>query len=284
MKTVLVRRPHKQTTIGTIVIPSIPAKAIRWVNSVLRLPKRRPLTNLFFPPYPGSRFSTILNKSHRSRSVPSIQCSICKQNHGRIRASESMHYTPRVTFREPSSSNSVRGSLPDLRNECTCMHRRYVCSRPSLLRLHAYSSGSTESLLDEADDFLNKSVDAMSNFKDDRKTADVNRRRSENDIKRGKATTKSSQDGVTMFRSSFADYSPSKQSLPFLPKSPKCLKLGHLAKVITKSGRVVIGRVRYIGPLASAQFGDDETFVGLQLPNSLGDCDGTIEGRKFFDW
>ncbi|KAJ6647671.1 CAP-Gly domain-containing linker protein 1, partial [Pseudolycoriella hygida] len=211
----------------------------------------------------GSRFSTILNKSHRSRSVPSIQCSICKQNHGRLRISESMHYTPRVTFKEPNSSNSVRGSLPDLRNECACMHRRYTCGRPSLLQLHAYSSGSTESLLDEADDFLNKSVDGMSNFKGDRKTKEVNRRRSENDIKR--------------------DYSPSKQSLPFLPKSPKCLKLGHLAKVITKTGRVVIGRVRYLGPLASSQFGEGESFVGLQLPNSLGDCDGTIDGRKFFD-
>lgn len=96
-----------------------------------------------------------------------------------------MHYTPRVTFREPNSSNSVRGSLPDLRNECTCMHRRYGCGRSSLFRLHGYSSGSTESLLDEADDFLNKSVDAMSNFKEDKKTSEVNRRRSENDIKRG---------------------------------------------------------------------------------------------------
>lgn len=65
------------------------------------------------------------------------------------------------------------------------MNRRYVCGRPSLFRLHAYSSGSTESLLDEADDFLNKSVDGMSNYKEDRKTNDVNRRRSENDIKRG---------------------------------------------------------------------------------------------------
>lgn len=125
-----------------------------------------------------------MNKSHRSRSVPSIQCSICKQSHGRIRISESMHYTPRVTFKEPNSSNSVRGSLPDLRNECTCMHRR-TCGRSSLLRLHTYSSGSTESLLDEADDYLNKSDDAMSHFKEDRKASEVNRRRSENDIKRG---------------------------------------------------------------------------------------------------
>lgn len=152
----------------------------------------------------GSRFSTILNKSHRSRSVPSIQCSICKQNHGRIRTSESMHYTPRVTFKEPNSSNSVRGSLPDLRNECTCMHRRYACGRPSLLRLHAYSSGSTESLLDEADDFLHKSVDGMSNFKVDRKATEVNRRRSENDIKRGDINYKNNcNDKMTKYRIDF---------------------------------------------------------------------------------
>lgn len=82
----------------------------------------------------------------------------------------------------------------------------------------------------------------------------------------------------------FKDYSPSKQSLPFLPKSPKCLKPGHLAKVISKNGRVVIGRVRYVGILASNDYPDDETFVGLQLPNKIGDCDGSINGRKFFDW
>ena len=84
-----------------------------------------------------------------------------------------------------------------------------------------------------------------------------------------------------------AGYSPSKQTLPFLPKSPKCLKLGHLAKVIAKSGRVVIGRVRYVGPLASASAADSsdsETFVGLQLPSKTGDCAGSFEGRKFFDW
>lgn len=50
---------------------------------------------------------------------------------------------------------------------------------------------------------------------------------------------------------------------------------------------MVVGRVRYIGPLAGggSAFGEqDEIYVGLQLPNNLGDCDGTIDGRKFFDW
>lgn len=41
----------------------------------------------------------VLNKHHRSRSVPSIRCAICKQNHQSIKPSESMHYATRtVTF------------------------------------------------------------------------------------------------------------------------------------------------------------------------------------------
>lgn len=86
----------------------------------------------------------------------------------------------------------------------------------------------------------------------------------------------------SVFLNSFSDYHPSKQSLPFLPKSPKCLKPGQLAKVIAKTGRVVVGRIRYCGPVAEAD--TDETYVGLQLPNSLGDCDGSFGDKKFFDW
>lgn len=74
-----------------------------------------------------------------------------------------------------------------------------------------------------------------------------------------------------------------------MPKSSKCLKPGHLAKVIAKNGRVVIGRVKYIGPIASESTssmpdGECEIYVGLQLANKYGDCNGSFEGRKFFDW
>lgn len=93
---------------------------------------------------------------------------------------------------------------------------------------------------------------------------------------------------LIVFTSPSIDYSPSKQSLPFLPKSPNCLKPGHLAKVIAKNGRCVIGRVRYIGPLVSTsaanEYPDNGTFIGLQLPNKIGDCDGSFENRKFFEW
>lgn len=62
--------------------------------------------------------------------------------------------------------------------------------------------------------------------------------------------------------------------------------------MISKNGRVVIGRVRYIGPLASVSGvgdsaggnGEDEIYIGLQLPNKFGDCDGTIDGKRFFEW
>lgn len=41
----------------------------------------------------------VLNKHQRSRSVPSIRCAVCKQNHHTIKPSESMHYAMRtVTF------------------------------------------------------------------------------------------------------------------------------------------------------------------------------------------
>lgn len=111
-----------------------------------------------------------------------------------------MHYTPRVTFQEPlTSHHGIRGSLPDLRAECTCSARR------SMQRIHGESSGSTESLLDEADDFLRtppngvddsyrKSIGSINscggggadNTSGNGGGGTWNRRFSENDIKKGK--------------------------------------------------------------------------------------------------
>lgn len=123
------------------------------------------------------------------------------------------NYVPRVTFQEQhsttNSNQNVRGSLPDLRNECTCTNKHYRStsnSNPSAARHHGYnssndsrsilriygdSSGSTESLLDEADDFLKKSMENnILNNGTDSSSLDIgkhikNRRRSENDIKNG---------------------------------------------------------------------------------------------------
>lgn len=74
---------------------------------------------------------------------------------------------------------------------------------------------------------------------------------------------------------------------PFLPKTWNCLKVGNMAKFISKNGRISSGLVRYVGPMASestTSTQDDEIFIGLRVYGDKGDCDGTFEGRKFFDW
>lgn len=71
-----------------------------------------------------------------------------------------MHHTPRVTFQEVKPS-SVLGSLPDLRPECACgCPRSRISARTTTFR-HGDSCGSTESILDEAEDFLRESIDGV---------------------------------------------------------------------------------------------------------------------------
>lgn len=98
-----------------------------------------------------------------------------------------MHYTPRVTFQE-SKTNSVRGSLPDLRPECACgCPRSRITTRSSAFR-HGDSCGSTESILDEADDFLRESIDSETAHSTGFLAKEKSRRFSENDInKKGMA-------------------------------------------------------------------------------------------------
>lgn len=141
--------------------------------------------------YKGSKLS--FGKHNRSRSCPSVRCALCKhRHHGGIKMSESMHYTPRVTFQE-TKTNSVRGSLPDLRPECACgCPRSRIAARATTFR-HGDSCGSTDSILDEAEDFLRESIDGVLLHDSDTAhstgflTKGASRRCSENDInKKGK--------------------------------------------------------------------------------------------------
>lgn len=61
---------------------------------------------------------------------------------------------------------------------------------------------------------------------------------------------------------------------------PRDLKLDHLVKVISPEGRVLQGRVRYVGPVP----GREDAYVGVELPYVNGSSDGTFHGRRFFDW
>lgn len=98
--------------------------------------------------------------------------------------SESMHYTPRVTFQEPNLG-TIRGSLPDLRPDCACgcprarMGRNITCASR-----YGDSCASTESLIDEAEDFLRKSIDGvLIHDNEQTKTVIPPGRLSENDMK-----------------------------------------------------------------------------------------------------
>jgi hypothetical protein len=82
-----------------------------------------------------------------------------------------------LSLSEPSQK--PRGSLPDLRHDCYCSRRNPV-GRSAFYRMHE-SSGSTESLVEEADEFIRQCND---NLADDL-TKKSNQRCSEGDIHRG---------------------------------------------------------------------------------------------------
>lgn len=67
---------------------------------------------------------------------------------------------------------------------------------------------------------------------------------------------------------------------PYLPKSIFDLKLNAYVKVITSFGKVVGGRVRYLGPVANLT----EPLVGIQFDHKIGDCDGSLNGIRYFEW
>ncbi|EZA54067.1 hypothetical protein DMN91_000183 [Ooceraea biroi] len=153
----------------------------------------------------------------------------------------------KVTFQE---CPMTRGSLPNLRSES----------------IGGENSGdSTESLIDEAEDYLRRSIDSMLTIssastdywsKQRRRRA---RRHSEPDL--------------------IHDWHLPQDTRPYLPKIPRDLKLDHLVKVISPEGRVLQGRVRYVGPVP----GREDAHVGVELPSVNGSSDGTFHGRRFFD-
>ncbi|XP_071557310.1 uncharacterized protein [Temnothorax nylanderi] len=155
----------------------------------------------------------------------------------------------KVTFQE---CPMTRGSLPNLRSDSVGGEN---------------SGDSTESLIDEAEDYLRRSIDSMltiSSSNTDYWSRQTARRR--------RARRHSEPDLIR-------DWHPPQDAKPYLPKIPRDLKLDHLVKVISPEGRVLQGRVRYVGPVP----GREEVHVGVELPYVNGSSDGTFHGRRFFD-
>ncbi|XP_011880810.1 PREDICTED: uncharacterized protein LOC105569197 [Vollenhovia emeryi] len=155
----------------------------------------------------------------------------------------------KVTFQE---CPMTRGSLPNLRSDSAGGEN---------------SGDSTESLIDEAEDYLRRSIDSMltiSSVSTDYWSKQTARRR--------RARRHSEPDLIR-------DWHPPQDAKPYLPKIPRDLKLDHLVKVISPEGRVLQGRVRYVGPVP----GREDAHVGVELPYVNGSSDGSFHGRRFFD-
>ncbi|CAK9816132.1 hypothetical protein ANTQUA_LOCUS8763 [Anthophora quadrimaculata] len=157
----------------------------------------------------------------------------------------------KVTFQE---CPMTRGSLPNLRSDLVTGDN---------------SGDSTESLIDEAEDYLRRSIDSMLTISSSGVSTDYWNRQTA----RRRRTRRYSEPDL------IRDWHPPQDARPYLPKIPRDLKLDHLVKVISPEGKVLQGRVRYVGPVP----GRDETHVGVELPYLNGYSDGTFCGRRFFD-
>ncbi|XP_073991715.1 uncharacterized protein isoform X2 [Rhodnius prolixus] len=200
----------------------------------------------------------------RSRSVP-LSSSYVKtcQNEGNIcyggqscrsqmrltsqRSVRSAQPRHKVKFQENKLAQSYPGqSLPDLR-----------------IRTDAESGeDSTDSLIDESEDYLRRSIDSIL-------TGEVplytRRRRARSHSQPDHTYTQGCR--------------PPKKAHPFLARTPSDLRIDHWVKVIVGDGKLGVGRVRYVGPLAD----NPEIHIGVQMAPGDGNSNGTYAGTSDAD-
>ncbi|XP_065226435.1 uncharacterized protein LOC135849785 [Planococcus citri] len=76
----------------------------------------------------------------------------------------------------------------------------------------------------------------------------------------------------------FLEFSPPLSARPFIARSVHDLKINYFVKVINKEGRVVGGRIQFVGNIP----GISEPYIGVLLPPSLGETDGTFQELRYF--
>ncbi|XP_034250329.1 uncharacterized protein LOC117650833 [Thrips palmi] len=220
---------------------------------------QRPITSSSWQSEPASPTHCFLHSRTCSVPLPTSHAQSRSKLAG-LALSSAFRYSPsssfgsnvnrsrsKVSFQENSLRRQGRGgqSLPDLR----------------IAEAHGDSGDSTDSLIDEAEDYVRRSIDSIVTVTD---SSRMNRRRmarrhSDPDPLREMVATKSAQ--------------------PYLPKAINDLKLDHLVKVITTDGKVTVGRVRYVGAVA----GLPDPHVGVELTSGTGDSDGSFRGRRYFE-
>lgn len=76
------------------------------------------------------------------------------------------------------------------------------------------------------------------------------------------------------------EFSPPLSAKPFIARSFNDLKINYFIKVINKEGRVVGGRIQFVGIIP----GKTEPYVGILLPSDTGETDGSFQGLRYFTW
>lgn len=142
----------------------------------------------------------------------------------------------------------ANGSLPELRTDWNTT---------------IDSGDSTDSLVEEAEHYLRRSIDCISD-------SIYGNRRDEFRLRKSRRASAPEPAG---------DNVPPQNWQPFLPRNPRDLHLDHWVKVIVPEGRVRGGRVRYVGTLIN----QTEQFVGVQLSTPDGHSDGTYKSRRYFN-
>ncbi|KAF6212999.1 hypothetical protein GE061_010712 [Apolygus lucorum] len=239
------------------LLQRICAKTMAFVTGLVLLPSVSPLiADISIQPFDARYDSRRLIADIatyiccRSRSVP-LSCSyIQRTNHN---SDASVYHQPsrpcrprlqprhKVKFLENKLSRCFPGrSLPDLRSDST--------------------EDSTDSLIDESENYLRRSIDSILTGEEPVF------------VKKGRRPRSHSQpDQVS---------ANGRRAQPFLARAPSDLRIDHWVKVISSDGRLVVGKVRYVGPLPGAA----ETHVGLILGHGDGgNCSGSFAGTKYFD-
>ncbi|KAK9752672.1 CAP-Gly domain [Popillia japonica] len=211
-------------------------------------------TDLYSPAYTSQKFvwtTTTPSEGSHSQSRYSSQYPLSSPPVPTRRCSAPVSPSKKTTVMKstPSKVRFANGSLPELRGDWTAT---------------VDSGESTDSLVEEAEHFLRRSIDCLAPCKDvcfRSETVKVT------GVRRASAP-EPSRDNV-----------PPQGWQPFLPRIPRDLHLDYWVKVISPEGRVRGGRVRYVGPLMN----QPEAFVGVQLSTPDGHSDGTYNSRRYFN-
>ncbi|KRT78804.1 hypothetical protein AMK59_7428 [Oryctes borbonicus] len=210
-------------------------------------------TDLYSPAYTSQKFvwtTTTPSDGSHSQSRYSSQYPLSPPVPTR-RCSAPVSPSKKATMLKstPSKVRFANGSLPELRGDWTAT---------------VDSGESTDSLVEEAEHFLRRSIDCLAPCKD---------------ICLRSETVKMSGVRRASAPEPTRDNVPPQGWQPFLPRIPRDLHLDYWVKVISPEGRVRGGRVRYVGPLMN----QSEAFVGVQLSTPDGHSDGTYSNRRYFN-